>query len=365
MVGHQRQVESLEKTYQKRNQHIEETAGKKVVLDRIVKDVFLFLTLICSSVVIVVTFFILFKGLRPFRKTYTENNESGKASLSYFLTGRRFNNGYTDGQFQYGVFFLVYNTLFLNLLVAIISIPRSILTGLFISRIAPKWLSKIRQTVIDLLAAIPSVIFGIFGIGIIVPIIKKFSNSLPNGAGYTGISMLSGALVLALMILPTILSVSVNARNSVDKNQINGSLALGASPTQTNFKVVLRNAKSGIFAGIILGIGRSLGEATAVSMVCGAPLYGITINPLNTTITLSSQMLLSIGEAVPGSRNYDVRFSAGIRLMLIIIVTNLILNDVKNHVSSIDKQPLFIQRPYLYLKHIISERKKGLKANHD
>ena len=148
-----------------------------------------------------------------------------KASISFFL-----------------VFFLVLNTVYLNILVAVIAIPRSVLTALFIARIAPKWLVIIRQNVIDLLAAIPSVIYGIFGLGVIVPLIKSMVNGTSWGVARTGISMLAGALVLSIRILPTILSVSVNAIKTVDKNQITGSLALGASPTQTNFKIVLKNA---------------------------------------------------------------------------------------------------------------------------
>ncbi len=148
-----------------------------------------------------------------------------KASISFFL-----------------VFFLVLNTVYLNILVAIIAIPRSVLTALFIARIAPKWLAIIRQNVIGLLAAIPSVIYGIFGLGVIVPLIKSMVNGTSWGVARTGISMLAGALVLSIRILPTILSVSVNAIKTVDKNQITGSLALGASPTQTNFKIVLKNA---------------------------------------------------------------------------------------------------------------------------
>lgn len=352
MVGSQQVSSNLDAVYQNRAKRAKASSEKKVVFDKIVKGGFLFLTLICSSVVIIVTIFILIKGLLPFRKTYSENGQTGKASLSYFLTGLRFNNGFNDEsqKFLYGTFFLVFNTIFLNILVALIAIPMSVLTALFIARIAPKWLATIRQNIIDLLAAIPSVIYGIFGLGVIVPLIKRAVNGFSWGVAITGISMLAGALVLSLRILPTILSISVNARKTVDKNQINGSLALGASPTQTNFKVVLRNAKSGIFAGIILGIGRSLGEATAVSMVCGSPRYGLTINPLNPTITLSSQMLLSFGEAVPGSMNYDIRFSAGVILRILIIVSNCILNDVKNHVSSINKSPLLIQRPFIFLR---------------
>ncbi|MFA6829697.1 MAG: phosphate ABC transporter permease subunit PstC [Bacilli bacterium] len=329
----------------------EKSAKRKLVTDKIVKNIFLGITVFCASIIIIVTGFIIVKGVMPFIATYSENGNTGKVDIGYFLTGMRFSSGYDSdsGQFLYGVGFLIINTLILNILVSIIAVPTAILTALFIAKIAPKAVSKIFQAAIDLLAAIPSVIYGIFGVGVIVPLIRSFANSI----GYvssSGISMLSGALVLALMILPTIISVSVTALNAVDENQIKGSLALGASKTQTNFRISLGNAKSGIFAGIILGIGRSLGEATAVSMICGSPTFGITINPLDPTVTISSQMLLAIGEAVPGSLNYDVRFSAGICLMIIIIITNLILNDVKEHVSSVDKKPLFITKVFLLIK---------------
>lgn len=346
---------------------VEKRAIRKKKTDRIVRYLFLLLTFFCASIIFIVLGFILYKGLTPFFKKYTENsNPKASASFSFLLFGDIFNGGYdaVSNTYHYGAGFLFINTIFLNLLTAILAIPTGVLTALFITRIAPKPLDKIIETGVDLLAAIPSVIFGIFGLGVVVPIIKSFSTALGYKSA-TGISMLSGAIVLALMIVPTIVSVSVTAIKSVNDGQIQGSLALGASKTQTNFKIVLRGAKSGIFAGIILGLGRSLGEATAVSMVCGSTLRGITINPLDSTTTLSSQILLAFGEAAYGSLNYDARFSAGILLMVLILITNLILNDVKNHISSIDKKPLFITVLFHKLrtafldikKRFVSERK--------
>jgi phosphate transport system permease protein len=345
MESTRQETPALSQAYQIIQQNALKAAAAKKVSDKIVKGIFAGITLLCSSIIVVVTFFILIKGLLPFIKTYSENGTAGKANLGYFLTGLRFNSGFdaTSQSFFYGVGFLVVNTLYINLIVSLIAIPTAILTALFIARIAPKPLAKICQAGIDLLAAIPSVIYGIFGLGVIVPLVKAISQGL-GMKGTSGISLLAGALILSLMALPTIISVSVTALNAVDDGQLKGSLALGASKTQTNFKIALVNAKSGIFAGIILGIGRSLGEATAISMVAGSPTYGITWNIFEPAVTLSSEMLLSIGEAVPNSLNYDVRFSAGIMLMLIIILTNLILNDVKDHVASIDKRPLAIVR---------------------
>ncbi len=344
-------------------------ANRKKKTDKIVRIIFLLITTICASIIFVVLGFILVKGLTPFFKTYSENgNPEAKMSFSFLLFGNIFNGGYDakTNTYHYGAGFLFVNTILLNLLTAILAIPTGVLTALFIVRIAPKKLGKVIETGVDLLAAIPSVIFGIFGLGVIVPIIKNICQAI-GLVSVSGISMLAGAIVLSLMIIPTIVSVSVTALKAVDENQIKGSLALGASPTQTNFKIALRGAKSGIFAGIILGLGRSLGEATAISMVCGSPLRNITWNPLNPVTTLSSEILLAFGEASYGSLNYDARFSAGILLMVLILITNLILNDVKNHISSIDKKPIFIVKVYMNIKALISiikekiKRKKGIK----
>jgi phosphate transport system permease protein len=348
MVGYPDRGETLiEKAYTGLQNASALQAKRHLLWDKIIKRIFLGMALLSGSIILIVIIFILYKGLLPFFKTYTVNGQSGSADFGYFLTGLRFNAGYDTetGRFLYGVGFLIVNTLLLNLFVAVLAIPCSILTALFIAKIAPKILARILQSGIELLAAIPSVIFGIFGIGVIIPIIK----SIANGIGIVsanGISLISGAIILSMMALPTIVTISLTALNAVDENQMKGSLALGASPIQTDFKIALRGAKSGIFAGIILGIGRSLGEATAVSMVCGSPIYGITLNPFLPTVTLSSQMLLSIGEAVPGSLNYDARFSAGIMLLLIILLNNAVLNDIKSHFTDINKRPLAIVRAF-------------------
>lgn len=181
---------------------------------------------------------------------------------------------------------------------------------------------------VTVLAGIPSVIIGVFGVGFICPMVRDFGNffGIQTAGGKSG---LSAIIVLALMSLPTITSMSVTALKAVDKKMILASLALGASPTQTNFKIVLTDAQSGIFAGIILGIGRSLGEATAIQMVTGA-ISGPEFNIFENTATITTVMLKGIGEATIGSLNYEARFSAGLILMLIIITTNVGLNAIRD-----------------------------------
>jgi len=170
---------------------------------------------------------------------------------------------------------------------------------------------------------------------IITLIVKNLSNALGfQSAG--GLSGLSAALVLAMMIIPTITMVSVTAINAVKKDQILGSLALGASITQTNFKVVLTGAKSGIFSGVILGVGRALGEATAVSMVIGNAGSGPNFNLFDTSRTLTSTMLLGMHETT--GMDYDIRFSVGILLIVIILLTNVGLNIVKRRIGNANKK---------------------------
>lgn len=148
-----------------------------------------------------------------------------------------------------------------------------------------------------------------------------------------GSSLLAVILLLAIMIFPTITALSITAIRSVDKEIELGSLALGATATQTHFKVVLTAAKSGIFAGAILGIGRAFGEATAVAMVAGNKMFGPTFHLFDTTRTLTTTMLAGLKETT--GLDYDIRFSAGLVLMAVILLSNLILNLVKKKVGKL------------------------------
>ncbi len=299
---------------------------RKNKTDKIVKNIFLSFTVICSLVIVFIVLFISIKGFTPFIKRYEINGSYYKVGLKKFLFG----NTWFKAPNIYGAGFVVINTIYITLLSLLLSIPISIFTALFISKIAPLWLSKTLNTILELLASIPSIIYGLFGAGIITKIVKNMSSAVGfQSAG--GLSTLSAAIVLAMMILPTITIVAVTALNAVKKDLELGSLALGASKTETNFKVVLTAAKSGIFSGIILGVGRALGEATAVSMVIGNKGSGPTLNIFDTSRTLTSTMLLGIHETT--GMDYDIRFSVGILLIIIILATNILLNIVKNRIG--------------------------------
>jgi phosphate transport system permease protein len=211
--------------------------------------------------------------------------------------------------------------------------PIGVLTALFIAKIAPKKIASVLRTVIELLAAIPSIVYGLFGSGVILVFVYNLSD-LFGVQSKGGNSVLATVLVLSLMILPTITALSEVAIRSVGKDIEHGSLALGATKTQTHFKVVLTSAKSGIFSAAILGIGRALGEATAVSLVAGNARSGPTLSFFETTSTLTSTMLQGLKETI--GLDYDIRFSVGIVLMVVILITNALLNFAKRKIGNVD-----------------------------
>ena len=302
-------------------------AEHKKKIDFIVKGIFFTIAAICASIIIFIVVFILYKGILPFVKTYisADGDTTGTQNFIDFFTQTTWNGG----EFNHGAGYLVLNTLYVTTLSLIVSIPLSVLTSVLITRIAPKAISSVFQSGIELLAAVPSVIYGLFGIGYICPLINNFGSSI-GVSTFGGRSLISGVLVIAFMSIPTMTLMATTAIRSVNPSLIKASLALGASPTQTNFKIVLKDASSGIFAGIILGVGRALGEATAVQMVIGNAMSGPTGNPLDISATLTSTMLMGMAEAQVGSMGYDIRFSAGILLIILIVVIDLTLNHIKN-----------------------------------
>lgn len=164
----------------------------------------------------------------------------------------------------YGIFPMIVASLYVTALSVVIGIGIGLFTAIALYKFCPRRLiSPIRQ-MINLLAGIPSVIFGLFGMTVIVPFVRDFIS--PTGVGY---GILSASLVLGIMILPTIVSVSLDALNSVPGSYYEGALALGATKEQATFKIMLPAAKSGILAGVVLAIGRSIGETMAVIMVIG------------------------------------------------------------------------------------------------
>lgn len=294
----------------------------KHLKDVLLKGLFRICGLIAASMIVFIFGFIFIKGISVFLPSYGPD----QISIVSFLTGLE----WRGDKGVYGVLFIVINTLLSSFFAVLLSFPVAVLTALFIVKMAPKWLGAFMKTVIELLAAIPSVVYGVFASGIIVVWVNNIAQ-LFNISTYGGRSFMAVVILLAFMILPTMASLSVTAIEAVDKNLEHASLALGASKTQTNYKIVLSSAKSGIFAGLILGLARALGEATAVSMVAGNRTMGPTLNPFDITRTLTSTMLSGLSET--SGVDYDVRFSVGIVLIVLILVSNMIIHKVKRKVG--------------------------------
>ena len=299
-------------------------SSKRKRFDQVMLVVFRATGIIAAAMIVLIFVFVAQRGLSVFMPSYGDSAQSA----GEFLSGMR----WRQDRSIYGVAFIVINTLTTAIGAAIIAFPISVLSALFIVKIAPKFLRDAMTTVVELLAAIPSVVYGVFASGVITHLVEELADKLGKQT-FGGKSMLSVILLLAIMIFPTITSLAITAIRAVDRNLELGSLALGASKTQTNFKVVLTSAKSGIFAGLILGLGRAFGEATAVSMVAGNALTGPTWNLFDTTRTLTTTMLAGLKET--SGLDYDIRFSVGLVLMVVILVTNLSIHAIRRKIGGV------------------------------
>ncbi|PKF49663.1 phosphate ABC transporter permease subunit PstC [Enterovibrio nigricans] len=198
----------------------------------------------------------------------------------------------------------------------VLGVPVAVLTAVFIAEIAPKWLANIIRPAVELLAGIPSVVYGFFGLVIIVPLIQDVFN-VPAGN-----TLLAGIIVLAVMILPTVITVSETSLRAVPKVYKEGSLALGASQMFTTFKLLLPAARSGIMTGVILGIARALGETMAIIMVMGnAPAMPNGLLESARTLTANIALEMSYASGVHASALY----ATGIVLLVFIMVLNAAL----------------------------------------
>lgn len=282
------------------------------------KTIFRLCAILSASMIVFILLFILKRGISVFLPSYSD-----PVNLFKFLTGFSWRE-------NYGVLFIVINTLLSSLFAIILVFPVAVLTALFIVKLAPKKIAIFFTTVIELLAAVPSVVYGVFASGVIVKGVDHLAMML-NMSTFGGRSGLAVSLLLAMMILPTVTSLSIVAIQAVKKDVEQASLALGASKIQTYFKVVLPSAKSGIFSGLILGLARAFGEATAVSMVAGNKTVGPSLNPFDITRTLTSTMLSGLSET--SGVDYDIRYSVGIVLILTIIASNILVQVIKGRVK--------------------------------
>ena len=224
----------------------------------------------------------------------------------------------------FGVLPLIFGTLIVTIFATLIALPFGVGTAIFISEIAPRWIKEFLKPVVEILAGIPSVVLGFIGILVLVPFFRKYLG-LP-----TGLTAFTGAVLLGLISIPTIVSVAEDALNTVPPGYRQAGLALGATRWQTIWGVTLPAAKTGVLTAVMLGVGRALGETMAVMMVTGnAPVMpdklSVFFSPIRTmTATIASEM----GEVATGSQHYQVLFLIGIFLFLFSLVVNIIASAV-------------------------------------
>ena len=219
----------------------------------------------------------------------------------------------------YGIFPMIVGSIYVTAGAIIVGVPIGILCAVFMARFCPKRAYKIIKPAIELMAGIPSIVYGFFGLVVIVPIIQNVFQTSGKG-------VLTASILLGIMILPTIIGVSESAIRAVPENYYEGALALGATPERSVFRTVLPAAKSGIMAGIVLGIGRAIGETMAVVMIAGnQPI--IPENILSGVRTLTANIVLEMGYATDLHR--EALIATAVVLFVFILLINISFSLLK------------------------------------
>ena len=230
-----------------------------------------------------------------------------------------FGKTWKPGNEQFGIFPMIVGSLYVTAGAIIFGVPIGLMTAIFLSKFCSKKLKKYLKIAIDLLAGIPSVAYGFFGLMVIVPFVR-------NAFGGNGSSILTASILLGIMILPTIISVSETALDSVPQSYYEGARALGETHELSVFRTVVPAAKSGIMAGIILGIGRAIGETMAVIMVAGNQAR-LPDSILKGVRTLTANIVIEMGYATDLHR--EALIATGVVLFVFILLINLLFNLIK------------------------------------
>ena len=232
-----------------------------------------------------------------------------------FLSGEK----WKPGQEVFGILPFILGSVYVTAGALIVGVPAGLLTALFLSRFASKRMVKLLRPAVQLLAGIPSVVYGFFGLVVLVPLVREVF-------GGTGSSLLTASVLLGMMILPTIITVAESALNAVPAAYYEGALALGATHERSVFHVILPAAKSGVMAGIILGIGRAIGEATAVMMVAGNRT-SMPKGLLKGVRTLTSNIVIEMGYATDLHR--EALIATAVVLFVFILLINVLTSILK------------------------------------
>ena len=278
---------------------------KERVKEKIIHGIFLLLGLVTVGCVLLITIYLILSGIPAIQEI----------GLIKFLFGKEWAS--TAAEAKFGILPFILTSIYGTAGAIILGVPVGFMTAVYLSKMASPKIKEIMQAAVSLLAGIPSVVYGLVGMLVLVPGIRKMFH-VPDGA-----SLLAAIVVLAIMILPSIIKMSVTALDSVPKEYEDASLALGATPVETYFKVSVPAAKSGIAASVVLGVGRAIGEAMAVMMVAGnVPNMPDSLfqSVRFLTTAVSSEMAYSSG------LQRQALFSIALVLFLFIMLINATLN---------------------------------------
>lgn len=281
-------------------------------IDFIFKSIAFIFTTISVISLVAILFFTVLKAMPLFKEV----------DIISFVTGTK----WAPSSGKFGILAFIISSILTTIAASIVGIPIGLYTAIFISDIAPKKIGKFVLFVIEILSAIPSVVYGFFGLSLITPIVK---NIFSLGSGST---LLSASIILALMILPTVVSLSTASLQAVPNSIVEGSLALGATKIQTILKTKINYAKSGILTSFLLGVGRALGETMAVILVAGNSNMMPRLNEfLNAYLyggrTLTGNIVLELSYAT--GTHEAALFATGVVLFIFVSVINLIILFVK------------------------------------
>ena len=285
--------------------HQQKKRNRTQTMENIIHGIFLLLGLITVGCVLLITVYLVISGIPAIREI----------GIADFLFGKEWAS--TAAQPEYGILPFILTSIYGTAGAIVIGVPIGFMTAVYLSKMASPKVKSAMQTAVSLLAGIPSVVYGLVGMLALVPGIRKIFN-VPDGA-----SLLAAIIVLAIMILPSIIKMSVTALDAVPKEYEDASLALGATPVETYFKVSVPAAKSGIAAAVVLGVGRAIGEAMAVMMVAGnVPNMPDSLfqSVRFLTTAVSSEMSYSSG------LQRQALFSIALVLFLFIMLINVTLN---------------------------------------
>lgn len=285
-------------------QQISKGNARKYFFEKLSSKIFLACALLSVISLLLIVGFVFYKGANPF--------VTGDYSFLSFIFG----SDWVPSEDKFGIFPMIVASIYATIGALVIGVPVGLLTAIFLAEIAPKRVAKIVSPAIQLLAGIPSVLYGVFGLAIIVPFLQ---NNLGLARGQ---SLIAVILVLAIMMLPTIVTVAETAIRAVPKSYREGSLALGVSEIGTIFKVVVPAAKSGIMAAVVLGLGRALGETMAVILVAGNSIM-IPTSLTDSIRPLTTNIALEMGYAA--GTHQDMLFATGIVLFSFILILNFVL----------------------------------------